>query len=855
MHSHFPAINRSADDINSSNKSPDNIEKLDCDQHNSYVDSPIEDTLLHNLPSFTTNQTHSYKVANSTDLLRHLLHDVDKFDESNTTIATNNLESVETTEKNVLNSRESTNTTDKPPLTQELDNQYVDAINTKQLIESNEYYDVYFPLEIDQSITKQYSSLGVPEVHTFQHPVEYVIPKELQLTSKLYVYHNLCSTKISVSIYEHAIKKIDIDNKESLKISLLNEFKKLIEMKSFNPLDIDISSTYSVIRKYIADKVNPYISEIITTADVLINPGMSVLDIKYNCISNRHFFFKLNNCCKNIATELSKLSHENFLPLMKSKAYFGPGNVLWIKGKYRKKILSQVVKALIIESIYDLPNKIINAISNFETTEISNFMFPFVHGVYVSNSLIRNINYIINHIKGKIAKDNPPKSNFHDYRKLLEEHTSKLGELVRSSVVMHEKKTFLPNECTAKTMIKYILRDINNICFKFYYKMYGNTINSISSKSIMLEASTDTEKTSLSKKASMSLRKHPYRWDPSSIGPSTGLYRLAITMIKIDTENFKNHLISESNNKISVRRCINKISFNPNFNCMCNRIKLYFSNEFGPFLDEIEEEIRSEIKPLNGMSIEQFKLAYTSSNFFHHRLQELCTKVTKRTENYDDEVLFDLIPSSIELESGVKRSRRMHFSKKTKGNFINIIRQLLTDNILSIKEKITSVIESLPLCKTVGCFFSLVDNVYVDNKSLLKAKAVFESTQEKLMNDKILSESVYKISEGIKLFARSNKFSKTHDLYKPISYCIVDGKLSASEYLKISVRKQFVELEKDLSESMIIIHDNSKISIADEKTKNHILSKLKFSLMSRSIKIYRELCLKKSGVYNIRYKN
>lgn len=672
---------------------------------------------------------------------------------------------------------------------------------------------------------------------------KHVMPEELRLMTPLHYYNDICSAELTTSIYEYAIKEISIDERRVFRNSILKELEIYIKDKDIDLSEINFFTTYINIRKYISEKVSPHINDIIRTMDVLITPGMPISSIKYAYISNYAFFDELCKRCKDIVKTIDKIDHKEFYNIFQSRITLGHRGILRFVNMEtsEKNIISQLSKNLIMNTISDLPQKIICVIKEFELAKVSHCVFSIIHDVLVPKSLIANIKCILHSIKEEIVADKPLRSNFDDYRKLFDKYLAKLEEKIRNSVVLHGETALLPNKYTIELMAKYLLLDITNICFNFHHQLSNFTSDRFDS---MKYDACSMELLLPKKEAPVPIKSscNP----PDSTGSITGIYRLAITMIDIDLEDFKKSLMSKIHGKVLAKR-FRKIHFNPDLKITRAHIKRYISKLFDPFWDEISLELRSKINVCEGMSTEQLRSMYTLNELLNFKFHELCNRIVKYTESCDDKILSSLMQSSVRLESGVAPSEKIRIGRDTKRGLTDDIKLLLVSTIMSVPQKVSDVIKLLPQSTIVECFFSLFDNIYIYNKSLLKVRSVFDSTQKKIINDEILSESAYKISHTIGTFAQSNRLNVISDFHRLIDRYTVDGELSTSEYLRKLVNEQFYEFENDQNEPIMIIYNNN-VSIANTETRYSILGRFKSSLISQATTSYRELCILNSGI-------
>lgn len=268
---------------------------------------------------------------------------------------------------------------------------------------------------------------------------------------------------------------------------------------------------------------------------------------------------------------------------------------------------------------------------------------------------------------------------------------------------------------------------------------------------------------------SYKLFSHSLLWSPDNVG-FIGVYRFATLMINPNT------VYKQYPGK--------------------NIIKDYMAEIVNTFMNEFKEKIEVKIKLYHGMDIGELELAYTSNEEFFNGLREHCRTINDSLNN-DDNIIDRIIGPNL----------RSKLSKKEAINLTKFVSKLLIYNISNLPEKIANAIKLLPKSHLVSEFFSLFHNIYVDNISLLKAKSVFVSVQEKI-NDHLQS---------------------CGDVKKRCKN--LDKDVIISEL----VEEQLIKLKKELDDHNIMIICNNKVSIADEETKNIILSKFKLDLMVKSL--------------------
>ncbi|CUT18274.1 MULTISPECIES: hypothetical protein [Candidatus Ichthyocystis] len=659
---------------------------------------------------------------------------------------------------------------------------------------------------------------------------QHIITKELNM--RYYYKINLFTADLT-TIYETAIKKINIDNNKTFRNSLLKKIGSYIASKGIIESSINLSRTYSNVCRYVLDKVSPYISNIITTTDTLITPGMSLSSIKNNCISNKSFFEKLNKKCEEIVESINVIPDYYFSIIIQN--YICDSNKS-LKISQKKTKLYPEIKSLITETISNLPNNIIHELKKFNQSETVNGLFLDIHSVYAQKSLIRNALLLFNYNK---LPNNDPIANLDLLNNL---HTKLLNQVILSPI-LHEGKIFFPGESTAKLLSKYLLLDMYNIPFKFHKKLvpYKHISDNIlmndceKNSTTLINTSDNIESASLAKPVLIPHKSS--KWNPDLISSSI-IYEEALSLADIDKGDFENSFVDKIKNYSTVKRySIKKEEINVDLSITYYRIKNYISKILQPFFKKIEERI----KPVCNMTMDEYRLSYISNEEFFDKLRKFCTKTVTGIKNISDSKLNDMIQNSVRLE--IKEFKTIIIRSRRKILFRSDLEKLLTRNIMNVPEMIANAIKLIPLDKFLEKQFTRFDNMYVDNSSLLKSKSVFSYVQKKVTNDHLLNVLVDKISiEMIDKAGKGNSIKGTV-MRKIINSYMVCNKLSTYKYIRRLIREDLPTLDKIVDNIMIIRND--KIEIADQETKCKILDKLESHLIQAAIRSYNESCVKK----------
>ncbi|CUT17820.1 MULTISPECIES: hypothetical protein [Candidatus Ichthyocystis] len=591
---------------------------------------------------------------------------------------------------------------------------------------------------------------------------------------------SICNDSEIGSVYEYAINKISIDDNNELRDEILKEVRTIINQKGFTESSIDLSPTHANIRKYIIHKFSPHINRIMRSTDILITPDMLIKNIPSYYILNKNFFDRLNEYSKKVEKLINEIHHEEFIPLIQGRIFFDSYNFLTLKRKNKRKRISSVIKILIVNTVSNLSNKIIHEINKFGPNDILRGIFFRFHGTYVTKSFVRKIVDFCNIINKKMMNDKPLNKGFIDYKTLIDNSMEKLEIAAKTSPILHEGKLFLPNKTTAELMIRYLSRDINKICHKMYCNLYSKEITP-----------------SRSAKNSESLSNWNLNEDPYE-----GVYKYTMSTIAIDVGNFGS-IVSD-----------------------------YYSELAGRLLNEIGDKLQLKIELNHGMTTKELELAYTSNEEFFSKLRELINLVTCRLRKHDDPVISRIIEYT--------NNRKSILVKQTKYS-ANDVSEFLIKNISILPQKIVNAIKSLPKCKLLGEFFYFFQDMYVDNKSILKVKETFGSIQEKLINDPLLCKCVGEICDNIFKYVTHIGIKKKRALDAMIRAHPVTKDLSVFTYIKKTVTNQ---LKNDMKGPIMIICDE-KLVIADNKTENIIMDKFKTYLIIRSIRMYKKICFEK----------
>ncbi|CUT18277.1 MULTISPECIES: hypothetical protein [Candidatus Ichthyocystis] len=663
-----------------------------------------------------------------------------------------------------------------------------------------------------------------------------IMIKEFNLKS--YYKADLFSADNTSNIYEDATKKISIDSNCRFKNRVLEELGHYIISRGFIKSSLDLSKTYSNIRKYVLHKVSPFINDAMTTTDELITPGIHLSDLSRNLISNSAFFEKLSKNCEEIAKSINFIPNDYFSSIIQSYIYLSPTERLRVNKK--KKKLCPELKLIIIETISNLTNNIVNELKKFKPNEIIDGLFTNIHDVYLPKTLIRNLELILN-------SNNMPGNKYKPNLNLLNNLFKKVLSEVEICPILHEEKIFSIERETAKILSKYLLSDMYSIPVKIQKKLilHKHTEDDISEsnheKSSETNNDNNMEPSLLEKSIIIPQKKLKWgtKWGIDIISP-LNIYKLDLSMIDIDKDDFECYFIDKIRKYPSVTKHLGKNEkINVDLSITYSNVKNYIFETFSFFLKDIEEETRSKIKLTNGMTLDELRLTYVSKEFLC-KFHEFCTEAINRINSCRNTKLTDLIQFRIHLGTEMSKSISILMNKERKNRFLNEITNLLVKNILNTTKVIVNTIKLISNNKFMDEHFSNFYDIYVDNVSLLKAKSVFDSVHKRVANDHLL----IKIADKISLNMIHKNSAKKHIVHRIINKYMVCRGLSTYDYIRKLIKEDIPTLEYNLGNTIMIIR-NDKIQTADQKTRYNILMYLESDLIETTIKLYNKLCTKK----------
>ncbi|WP_141663221.1 hypothetical protein, partial [Candidatus Ichthyocystis sparus] len=587
------------------------------------------------------------------------------------------------------------------------------------------------------------------EKNTLQNYSKYTMPEELELSSKVYEFTDIDSISTK-SIYENAVDKIDIDEKFLLREIIMAEFKEKIKLSGYDGFSIDISQTYSNIHKYISDRFHGYINRVTISTDISITPGMSISDIKREYISNKIFFNRLNEYCREIATNVERIQAEKFLGKIQNNFYFGSSKCIDSSANFgigkspyrRKRLLSVEVRSLIVHTIRNLPFKIISAIEKFEEAEVLESVFALLHGVYVNKSFIRNILNICE-TKKSHKKD-------------------RIAEELRKSVVLIENMTFSPSKSLVESMTNYLLMDMENYyaneeqpstsfnminqddttkctsTFGISSEKYHNMISRIKSHLPVFEYICSTELKTPEDHPSdtgeeqeyvaqnyvnnimpdnLLIAKKSYNYiNIYSTGLTTSIYKNIIKKINFDSDRLiSDAIIEEFKDKIVD---YNTYKANEKIADTYSNITRYILDKISPYIDDIVSTTDVVITP--GMSIPCVKHKYVHNKDFFYKLRESCKKIVIEIDKIPHEKFSHIIQSYINLSSNTDlcaNIKRIGIFRRNK--ITALIKLSILYFLYNLPNSIASEIEKIDINNISEYLFVKIHGIYIP-KSLIR---------------------------------------------------------------------------------------------------------------------------------------
>lgn len=594
-----------------------------------------------------------------------------------------------------------------------------------------------------------------------------VAPKKLKMKTN-YNFVDILHKKLTVSIYEIVIEKIEIDERNLLKDNIIKEFGDKIKRKGFKTVDMDISRTYSKMRKYVLDKVSPYLNKIIQAADIVITPGMSILNIKQQITSNKIFFDKLRECCMEITKNINQTCKKKFLSHIQSHIYFGSGNIIdtnivKISNK-RKDNFSRLSKFLIMDAVLNLPLRMKSEIDKLSLVDVSRGLFASLHGVSITKSFMRDVVKI--YTDGISMRENRCLKIDYPYIK------TKLEESAKLHVVLFDDKTFSLNKSAIKIMIKYLLIDMTSIYFKkkFEFPTENNVSDFYTSEQLPSTINIDNHlqlnERLVMPKGLMPVSKF-YKWaDIRSTKITSSIYELAIEDITIDEKNLlKNSILEEFDNLINVKG-FDKSAIDISLTYL--NISKYILLNISPYIANIMRVADLVITP--GMSITSIKHKCISNDAFFDKLHEYCKEIAKNINQNWNEKRLSMIQTYVYFGSGKHINTNIYNIARAKRDRISmLLKYLVIDDINHLSRNIRSKIINFKQSDILKGIFTTMHGIYV-------TKSFMRDVVEIYTNDILAAENKYlKVDYS---FIRE----KLEELVRPSVVLIEGTTLSPNKY-------------------------------------------------------------------------
>ncbi|CUT17865.1 MULTISPECIES: hypothetical protein [Candidatus Ichthyocystis] len=600
---------------------------------------------------------------------------------------------------------------------------------------------------------------------------------------KVYRSSSLCSTEFNLSIYKDAINKIDIDSNGLFKNAVLEKAGNYFKNGNIVRSSANFSKTHSNVRRYVLGKVSPFIDNITSTGDISITPGMSISDLRFNCISNNHFFEKLHENCKKILEDINLIPCNSLSDLFQSCINFH-SNSFHKKVKFcpKKDRFLPILKLLIIDTISNLPNSIICAINKFSKNEIVDSLFLDVHGVMLSKSLIKDLYHLFNYSRSKIA-DNELEDNLNLLNGLLE----RLGNIVKTHCIF-DNGVFLPAESTVEQLSKYLLSDIYCIPVKLHKKLnphsesriihkepieniyYDNTTMRDFITNTFLEKGVELTKLDLANKISRpksdmmdtevetidnfnneqdtitSSTKNDYKLNQfitlkelniksyhksnlSSKELTSSIYEDAIRKIDIDSNGFFKKVVLEKLDAHISSRCFKKSSIN--LSLTYSNVRKYVLEKISPYINDIIPTADILITP--GMSVSDMGHKCTSNTIFFYKLHEKCEEVVKSIRTISEDNFLSMVQSYIRFGSEGK----LNIVHK-RNIFCSEVKLLIINTISNLPNSITKEIGNFKQSRIARGLFSEVHGVFMTKSFIRKLISQKPSDNHFKINLKLL---------------------------------------------------------------------------------------------------------------------
>ncbi|CUT17830.1 hypothetical protein Ark11_1011 [Candidatus Ichthyocystis hellenicum] len=567
-----------------------------------------------------------------------------------------------------------------------------------------------------------------------------IMPDELTVLSLSYKKSSIYIDKSIESIYESAIKKIVVDEKKTLRTTVLTEFKDMTKYCSISYMDL--SETYSNVREYILERVSPYIKTIITTADIKITPGMSISDIRSKCISNNTFLSNLSEYCIETVEIIRKTPDTEFFHIIQNNINLGTNNFFKIDltsiPNHKKNALSILSKNLIIETISDLTQKIIYAIKKFKSIDICAGLFSVLHGAYVSKSFIKDLIEIYNDTDNEIRSNKCLKTRFDNDQILFDESIAKnkLKEAVENSVILYKENTYHPNWSTKELMIEYLLSDMINIFYDLcssgkYYPIEVEDIVKNYAKFIIPRGIVVLSPQY--KPSNIFINKH-----------IDNIYEYAIKNVFIDKEKiFSDTILKEF--KYSIEHKIYDAS-NIDMTNTYSKVREYILKKMSHYTKDIVQSAYLLITP--GMHVSDIRSTLISNQFFLNKIEECRLEITEMINITPPMELLRVIQQNITIDLINNFNLTAHSITIIKRDALyKALKKLIIDTVSNLKQDIIFVIENLS-CDDISSILFL--QLHGANIIVSSIKNIINIYEEIMENESLISD----LNNAMKSFFR-----------------------------------------------------------------------------------------------------
>ncbi|WP_176695782.1 hypothetical protein, partial [Candidatus Ichthyocystis sparus] len=714
----------------------------------------------------------------------------------------NNLISDMSTISNIIETNRSHTTTRHESTFSDMSESYVEDMDVEKIedmdVEKSNYSEASpnlgsaispAPLQIDQ-----------------QHPE---MPEELNLVSKSYNRIDIFSENMSMSVYGYLIKKVSMDSIDSDR--LRNRICSLLRRKVIRGItasDIKIDTTLLNIKQHIVHKI---CSEAIKNKEIelsIISPGMNLADIVNKCLLNKFLLNELHDYCKKIKRNIDQTVDKKVLSLIQKQLDIATGNIeinLEEADNCTRAKISKWVRSLIKNNTDNLCINIKSLLeNNFNQHDVFEGMFTTLHGVTVEKSLIRKVAKICSN--GPIGRDT---ENYCDIK-------IKIEEAVRKSTILHEGRTFLPNEYTVASLIDNLLSDI--------------TTDTIDTKRSPINEDETTEEvpentSSCSNEIEAEVCTDHVMEDSYRIsnlmnmsGLTLSIYGYAVKKMELRNKRvFEESMLQEFG--------INEIPDNANIRLSTTYSKVidYIADKVYPYIMHVSSTEDVSIKP--GMSVSEIHNAYISNDAFFEKIQKSCSIVEKELRKTNHELIFPIIPSSINFNGRRLYTKITTGSEKRKNKFASILIDFMSYNIENLPQIMKDEITNLTGAHIISNVFAQLHGAYVPKSFARKIEKI--SIACKLMSER--NQLRLDLIEKKLKSAVDKSLTVVHK--ERIFFPNKNTKMLMANHLILDIRKSLIN-DSTCHGPWIEEATNSSTSAQNS---NHVYQDLKSPMMTRSI--------------------